>query len=338
MANFSASNLVKAQARIKSNFNEAELRTKVAPATQLAMKNATILIPGHEELRKREDRPVSGYFINRTKRTAITQRTYNHAGVRGDSTEVPFTWQTSGDKFRISLKQMDTNIFSFEETLAAEIMNACTNIHEDIETKLIDYLLAQKTQVNAATKNGTWNSANFTFEIAADDKATFYQRVKSMMRQNNYRGTLDVIADSLMSVSAEYLAAQGAGNASNTGFQFAGLNIAESIELEDEAYANGIVLAMPSGSFAMQPWIPRQNREGHGDYNTYVGGYGSMVDPFGSGLVFAVHGYTQRADTSGDNGNTQDDVLEMEITVDFSPALMPLSTADESVVFEVAQV
>ena len=338
MANFSASNLIKAQARIQSMFTEAERRTKVSPALTLAMKNLSILIPSHEVLRTREDRPVSGYMLTRSKRAATTQRTYNHTGVRGDSKEIPFTWQTTGDKFTISLKQMDNNIFGFEETLAAEIYNACLNIHEDIETKLLDYLLTNKTQVNNATKNGTWSAENHAFEIAADDKGTFYQRLKSMMRQNNYRGTYDIIADSLLSVAAEQLAAQGAGNATNTAFQFAGLNIAESIELTDDTYENGVVLAMPAGGYALQPWMPRQNRMGHGDYNSYVGGYGSIADPMGSGLQFAVHGYTQRADTSDDNGSEQDDVLEMEITMDFSPALMPVSVENETVVFEVAQV
>lgn len=338
MANFSASNLIKAQARIAQKFTAQEMRTKVSPALMLAMKNIAILIPSHEALRTREDRPVSGYMMNRTKRNTITERVYNHTGVRGDSTEIPFTWTTIGDKFAISLKQMDNNIFAWEEAFANELLNAFTNIHEDMETFLIDYLFANRTQVNNATKTGTWNAANQAFEIATDDKGTFYQRLKAMMRQNNYRGALDVIADPLLSVAAEQLAAQGAGNATNTAFQFAGLNILESTELEDANYANGMVLAMPASSFALQPWIPRQNREGRGDYNSVLGGYGSMQDPLGSGLTFAVHGYTERADTSGNNGSKQDDLLQMEITIDVSPALSKLTTADETVVFEVAQV
>lgn len=337
MANFSSSNLLKAQARIAQRFTAEELRTKIAPATTLALQNLSILIPDQNTIRTREDRPVSGYFMNRTKRSTIAARSYNHTGVRGDSTEVPFVWNTVGDKFCISLKQMDNNIFGFEETLANELYNAALNIHESVETTLINYLLTNKTQINVATKNGTWNATNNAFEVAATTKDTFYQILKNMMLQNNYRGNFDVIADPLMSVASEKLAAQGAGNATNTAFQFAGLNIMQSIELADSAYPDGIAIAMPAGSYALQPWIPRQNRQGRGDYNSVLGGYGSMPDPLGSGLIFAVHGYTERADTSTDNGNAQDDLLQMEITIDISPALSKLSNTNETVAFEVAQ-
>lgn len=338
MANFSASNLVKAQARLADRFKEHEMRTMQSPALMLAMKNQSALIPSHEAIRTREDRAISGYMLNRVKRTPGTGRAHDHTGNAGTSSAFDFTWSILSDTFSISLKQMDNNIFSFEEALAQEILNCAINLHEKIETTLIDYLYAQRSQVVASNlKTGTWDSTNYAFEIGATDKATFYQRAKAFMRQNNYRGLLDVLADVNMSVSAEQLAANGAGNASNTSFQFAGLNIQESTAFNDANYADGAILIMPAGSLSVQPWIPPINRRGHGDYNTYVGGYGSMADPLGSGLEYAVHGYTERADTSSRNGNPQDDLLQMEISIDISPVLSKLSTADESVVFEVAQ-
>jgi hypothetical protein len=337
MPNFSATNLVKAQARLQQKFTEQELRTKQSPALMLATRNMNILIPGHEQLRKREDRPVEGNVLARSKRATISSRTHNHTGNRGDSFVVPFTWTTIGDKFSISLKQLNNNIFSFEEALAQQLYNAAINIHESIETFLIDYLFAQRTQINVATANGTWNATNDAFEISLANKPRFYQMAKSMMRQNNYKGTFDVIASPLTYVEGEYYANQGGGNQTNTNFQFTGLNIVESIELEDANYAGGISLIMPSGNFGMLPWIPKENREGHGDYNSVLGGYGSIQDPLGSGLTLAVHGYTERANTSAENGSTQDDLLQLEITVDIAPALAPLSVATESVVYEVAQ-
>ena len=62
-----------------------------------------------------------------------------------------------------------------------------------------------------------------------------------------------------------------------------------------------------------------------------------MRDPI-SGLTFAIHAYQQRANTAAQNGNTQDVVMEFEVSIDISPNVAPLSTANESVVFQIAQV
>lgn len=303
----------------------------------LAQKNTSILIPGHEELRKREDRAIEANILARSKRSTTTSRTHNHTGNRGDSFVLPLTWTTFVDKFSISLKQMDNNIFGFTETLSQQLLNASLNLNEAIETFMIDYLFANRTQINNATVGGSFNAANDAFEVAAADKNRFYQFAKAMMRQNNFPGALDVIASPLTYVDGEFYASQGSGNNTNTGFQFTGLNIAESTELEDSNYPGGISLMMPAGQFAMLPWIPKQNREGWGDYNSYVGGFGSLQDPLGTGMTFALHIYADRADTSASNGNTQDVVLQAEMSIDIAPALSPLSTATETIVYEVAQ-
>ena len=338
MPNFTISNLVKAQAILAERFRQPEMRPPAAPVTLLGMRNNEMILPSHSTLRTREDRPVSAYLFKRTKRTPGSSRTYNHSGDRGDSIGVDLSWSTISDTFSISIKQLDNNVFGFEQALANLIQNAAININDAIEEMLVTYLIAQRTQVNAATKGGTFNTANYAFEISDADKQLFFQRIGSMMRQNDYRGSYDLIADPIIYSSAQYLASQGTMNGTNYGFQFGGLNIAESIRLDDANYPKGVALALPENQFGILDWIPRQNRRGEGDYNSYVGGYGSMVDPMGSGMTFAVHGYQQRADTSTQNGDTQDVVIEFELSVDISPLIAPLSTAPESVVFEVAQV
>ncbi len=55
MANFTPSNLVKAQAILKARFNEAEMRKKQSAAVKVAMRNTDVLIPSYQELRKREE-------------------------------------------------------------------------------------------------------------------------------------------------------------------------------------------------------------------------------------------------------------------------------------------
>jgi hypothetical protein len=116
------------------------------------------------------------------------------------------------------------------------------------------------------------------------------------------------------------------------------LNIVESVELADANYGGGISLIMPENNFGVLPWIPKQNREGWGDGElNEVGRFMSILDPLGSDMQFALSVYAKRADNSGSNGDAQDVTLQFEMSVDMGWVLAPLSTATESVVFEVAQ-
>lgn len=342
MSNFSPSNLVKAQGILKDEFIKSEMREKVLPALKLGLSNGDPLIPNAAELRKREDRAVSGYMMKRQVRSTLSQRTATHTGTSGDSLELPFSWNTYADVFTISLKQMDTNVFTFEQALATCIKNCILNIHSAIETDMVTYLLANKTQVvaNADPLGGRvfWNPTKYTWEIASGDAKQFYQLAKQIMVSNKYnQGSFDVVSSLSNAVNGEFWASQGGANQVNTAFQFTGMNIAPSTDLTDSNYNGGVSLVMPKQSFAIIDWIPKQNRMGYGDYNTYNGGYGSMIDPLGTGLNFAVHGYSLRADTSGSNGVTQDNQMQFEISVDIASALSPLSTSNESVVYEIAQ-
>jgi len=336
MSNFTPSNFLKAQALLLDKYKAPEMRMRIHPVTSLGLKNQSSVIPDYQMHRTREDRSVSGYLAIRNRRSVITSRTHNHTGNRGDSAEQAFTWSTFGDKFSISKKQLDNNILSFDSMLANQLEQAMKNIIEGIETSTTTALLAAKTQVNVATNLGTYNGATDTFEITGASQ--FYQYLKSMMNQNSYRGELDIIANNFAYSNAEFQRSQGAGNATNTNFQFLGMNIAESNELTDVNYTADLCLAMPQGSFALLPWIPKQNRQGDGDYNSVLGGYGSMTDPFGLGIDFAVHAYTERADTSASNGNTQDDLINFELSVDIANAISPLSVATETPIFQVARV
>lgn len=338
MANFTPSNLVKAQAILKNMFNEAEMRSKQSVALGLGLKNSKVLVPDHTLLRTREDRAIEANLLKRIVRTPGSARVAAHTGNRGDSFVTTLAWETFSDPFSMSMKQMDNNIYSFDQALAVQIRNSAINLHEAIETAGIDYLVAGRTQVNGATVGGTFNGTNDAFEIALANKPRFYQIAKSMMRANKHRGVYDVIASPGTFIDAEFYAMQGSGNSTNTGFQFAGLNIAESVELADANYAAGVSLIMPENTFGCLTWIPKQNRAGWGDGElNSVGRFMSIPDPLGSGLDFALSVYAVRADNSASNGSAQDVTLQFELSVDVSWVLSPLSTATESVVYEVAQ-
>lgn len=336
MPNFLLTNLVKAQALLNERFTrETEMRGIQSPVTRLGLANADLLIPGAAVLRTREDRPIEANMLARTKRsTSGAIRTYNHTGPRGDSFVMPIGWTQFVDKFSISVKMMDNNVFDYAQALANGFENCRLNLVEDIENFLVNYLFSQRTQVNIATKNGAFNATNHAFEISSATKDRYLQMARSMMRQNNYSGPYVLIVEPTLYANSEFIAAQGAANATNFGFQFMETEIIESVQFADPAYANGAGLMFPAGNFGVLTWLPRQNRQGTGNYDSYVGGYGTMNLP-AIGDV-ALHVYRERADTSTMNGNEQDDLLQFELSIDISPNIPPLSVANESVIYEVA--
>lgn len=337
MANFDVSNLLTAQTMVSDKYKTPEMRMKPSPAFSLLTANENFLITEAATLKTRDDRPIEAHLLSRTKRSSGSGRTHNHTGTIDDSQKVTLTWTTKSDPFSISLKLLDKSVFDFNTVLANKFEQACMNVLEDKETEAIAYLRAQRATQNPTLKGATFNSTNDAVEVTATDDKKFFQRLKSVMKQNYFGGQIDIIADSLMAVNAEFLAAQGVGNATNFGYQFQNLNIAESVELDDSNYTEGIVLAMPQGSAAALNWIPKQNRTGWGDYNSYNGGFGTFSF---MGFTFAVHGYSARANTSASNGDTQDVLMEFEVSLDSSYNKAPLSYTTgrtDSVILEVAQ-
>lgn len=337
MANFDTGNLVVAQTMLADRYAAPEMRMKPAPAFNLLSNNSNFLVVEAEVLRTREDRAIEAHLLARTKRASGSTRVHNHTGTIDDSQKVTLSWTTKSDKTSISLKLLDKSVFDFNTVLANKLEQCCMNILEDKETEAIAYLRAQRATQQPTIKGATFNAGNDAVEIDAAKANSFLQRVKSVMKQNYFSSMMDVIADSNMQIAFDQQAAQGGGNSTNLAYQFPGANIVESVELEDANYADGIVLAMPQGSVASLNWIPKQNRTGWGDYNDYNGGFGTFSF---MGYTFALHGYAQRADTSATNGNSQDVLMEFELSLDSSFNKAPLNyitNRTDSVIVEFAQ-
>ncbi|MBS1915667.1 MAG: hypothetical protein JST87_05280 [Bacteroidetes bacterium] len=357
MANYVASNLVAAQAKFIEQFSSPEIRRKQNPALALALKNLSATIPGHQELRKREDRTVYAYLFQKISPGAGTARAARPTGTKGTSIQVGLTWQSIVETFTISMKQGDTNIYSYQEMLMNQMMQAALNIHSRLGTIFLNYLYTNRNQLltipyTGATVQGvTPDNINYNYGVAGADSNFFFQKVKNVMGQLNHRGELDIVADPTAFMKAEVLRAQGTQNATNYTFQFDGSNVYQTTEVFDSNNTLGTALAMPAGTFAALPWIPKQNREGYGDYESYTGGYGTFVDPLGMTiteldaqgnrvevpLTYAIYAYTQASDDQANNGYYQDQVTTFEVSIDVAPTLAPLSGANESVVNEFVQ-
>jgi hypothetical protein len=337
MANFDVSNLLTAQQILKDKYGKAELRMKPVTVFDLLTRNDEFIV-GVESVKTRDDRPTELHYITRTKRTSGSARAHDHTGTLDDTAKVTPTWTTKSDKFAISLKLLNKNLFDFNMVLANKFQQACMNILEDKETEAIAYAMAQRaTQQPTITGIASFNATTDAVEIAAANSTSFFQRVSKVMAKNYFSGEqIDVVVDSLLSIIAEQQMAQGSGNSTNLGYNWQGKTIVHSVELADADYAAGCALVFPKGQVSALNWIPKENRQGWGDYNTYVGGYGTFEF---MGYTFAVHGYAGRSDTSASNGDTQDVSMEFEVSLDSSYNKAPLSYTTgrtDSVVHEFA--
>lgn len=332
MPNRVTANLVKAQAKLIAAFQSSELRFRY-PATYLALKqNSQIMFPNYEELRKREDRTVETNYATRSKRALGTARTHNHTGTKGDTAVLTPTWGVNADVFNMSLKQADTSLYNAQEQMNLEVQNVISNFMEGYETQATAYLFANRSGVNIGTAEGTFDAVDKVFEITTANESRAIQISKINVNANKYPDGATVFCDSISYAKFEYQAAQGAQNNTNLSFQFNGLTYVLSVELGAlaaglvSAYSKGFWIIVPTGTVAVLPWIPIQNRIG---VETKENVYTSLLNPV-DGETYAVHSYETRADDSANNGYTQDVVTQYQISQDLAFAKAPLSVANET--------
>lgn len=329
MANRTTANLVKAQAKLIGAFQNAELRFRY-PATYLALRAmAPIMFPNYDVLRTREDRTVETNFQARSARSLGSARTHNHTGVKGDTATLTPTWGSYTDKFNMSLKQADNSLYNADEQMFQELSNCVSNFMEGYETAATAYLFNNRSGVNIATAEGTFNATSNVFAITAANESRAIQITKIAMDANKYSGSMTVFCDSISYAKFEYQAAQGASNQTNLSFQFNGVTFVHSVELGalgaalTPSYTKGFWVVVPNGMVATLPWIPKQNREG---VVTKENEYSNILNPI-DGESYALHSYETRADDSSNNGYTQDVVTQYEISQDLAFTKAPLTTA-----------
>lgn len=320
MANFATSDLTAAQAKLTGAFANQEVRFRT-PVTHLEfLRQSSIMLPSYEELRKREDRVIDTFFTDRVSRALGSERIFNHAGTKGTSTKFTPSWLTNTDKFAISLKQGDQNMFDNSEMLAQEMQNVMVNMIEGMDADAESHIFSNRSTENLATQQGTFEATDHHFAITeATEGDRAIQITQTVMDTNKFSGPVTLFCDSISHDKFEKQRFQGAGNAENLTFQFNN-NVKIVHSLGMDAFAAGLAtpvtkgfwIAVVDGTICALPWIPKQNRAG---IITNVNQYGSIINPI-DGLTLATHSYNARADESGTNGFQQDVRTEWEVSVD----------------------
>jgi len=340
MANFATAALVKAQAKLMGKFQAGELRFRDPAVHKLFLRNTTIMMPDYEALRTREDRVVETNYFLRTSRTLGTGRSHNHTGSQGDSGTLTPSWTTYNDTFVSTIKEADNKVYSMEELHMSKMENVIANFMEGLETTAINYAFNNRTGVNAATVEGTFDATDDVFQIASADANRATQITRMVMDINKYQGTnYSIVCDSVSFNKFMFDAAQGVSNATNTSFQFQNVEFIHAPELSALAsglvgtYTDGFWIAVPEGMIAALPWIPVQNRRGE-DYGN-IAAYGSILNPIDA-VSYALHTYEDAVDGTGNGGYDQDVKIETEISLDIAYEHAPLSTATETPLFAFA--
>jgi hypothetical protein len=220
-----------------------------------------------------------------------------------------------------------------DEIMAGEVENVFANLAEGQESITVSDMFNNRSGVNIAVADGTFNGGNDVFEIGIAKEKRLAQIMQSAMDVNKYPGPFTFFCDTVAWNKIMFYAQQGAGNNENLQFQFAGQTWIHSVDMYalaaglGQGYTEGFIIALPAGMFGVLPWIPKQNRDG---VITKVNEYGTILNPI-DGLQYAVHSYQHTLDGTATNGYTQDVKTERQITIDLAFEYAPLSTAGETV-------
>lgn len=332
MPNYTLANLVKAQAKLNGAFANADKRFRDPAVFKAFIQSAPSFLPDYEILRKREDRAVEANYFVRQSRALGTGRSHNHTGSSGDSGVLTPSWTTYNDKFSFTLKQADNSVFDAVEEQNERLLNVIANFADGLDGVAATYAFANRTGVNNAAAEGTFNATNDAFEITdATNGNRAVQITRMVMDINKYQGGMfTIFCDSIAFNKFLFGAAQGDSNSTNYSFQYQGVNFVHAPQLTASAaalsYTKGFWVAVQEGMIGALPWIPVQNRAG---VQTMVNTYGSILNPV-DGLQYAVHSYEARANGTSVNGYTQDVLTEVEVSLDVALQHAPLSVPSET--------
>lgn len=346
MADYVSSALLGFQSKINKKFNAAELREQQNPILRKALGYSDFIIANVADIKASDKRTVYTYMLKKMASNTGTARATAPTGVQADSAQITLPWVTFSETLSVFMQVGYDNVFDTMTLLDHQIMQKQMRIRERIGAYIVQQLHSNRTQTAPFTttaKNMTWNATNFAFENDGGELTKFFQNAASIMRQNKYYDKLDAIVDPIIFKQADFLRAQGAANGQNLNFQFSNYNpdgIMEHAILGSTvstAYTNGVGIVLPNASFALIPWIPKINREGYGDYESFNGGYGTVPDATGAGIDYAVRAWAQKADGSSNGSVIQDIQIQMELSVDVSFNVAPISTANETAIYEFGQ-
>jgi len=335
MADYTGADLVVAQRFLNEKFAAPEKRFDEAVVFNSFVASNRLFELSFD--RNREDTPPTEahYMKSRVRSLGTGGRTHNHTGTQGDSDSLTPTWITRDVTWSETLKLPDNKLWSAQDILNNEVYDAFVSFEEGKETLAVDHLYNNRSQVNTATLEGSFDAVNFFFDITeATNGDRKMQVTKTVMNKNKYgKFPLIVFCDTISFNKFQFDANQGSSNDTNLSFQYLGVTYIHSEELDAKAalqsITKGFWCAVPFGTYGVANWIPIQNIQG-ADFGN-EGRYGTWINP-NDGLSYAHHKYFSKVDGTATGGYTQDVRFEHELSQDFAFENAPLSVANETTI------
>lgn len=337
MSNYTATQALASIHFYSENAKKFEMRAKPKPLLQAFLQYNDMVFPGINEIKNAPTRTNSTIYLTHAASNAGTSKSYSHSGTVGDSALVNLGWYTRTEKFKISLKMADYQYFNFNEMFTNRLISAMNNLQATVEGVILTYMSTNKSQVvkSLTPSNVSWNGSTYVAANAKGNEALYLHNIKSFMRQQWHNAPYDMVADPFIYAMIEYYANQGNMNATNTGFQTAGVDVLETVDsLSLGASYNGGAYIMPKYSYGMPTFNEMANRE---NKKAGIYEYTTIPDLTGLPIIYDLHSYTSGADNQSTYGQRQDVDTEYELSLTFAPTLAPLSTSNESPVFLTGQ-
>ena len=332
MANYAPGNLVVAQKFLNEQFASPEKRTEEAVVFNIFKASNRLFEMTVDKTS--DDRPTEAHYMkSRVRGLGTGGRIIGHTGTTGDSDKLTPTWITRDVTWSENLKLADNKIWTAQELMNNEVLDAFISFEEGKEVLAVDHLFNNRSQVNIATLEGAFDAA-FHFKITeATNGNRKAQITKSVMSKNKYATTgLVYVCDTVSFNKFEFDAAQGTGNSVNLSFQYQGVTYIKSTRMDTHAatlsITKGLWAVFSFGTVGLADWIPLQNREG---IVTSVNKYSTILSPT-DGSSYAMHSYEAMNDGTGIGSQTQDVKTEHQLSIDWAFENAPLSVANESTI------
>jgi hypothetical protein len=325
--------------------NDPNLRRREDPILKTLLANQNFMLQDPRSLKESSKRPVTAVF--RRKKAAVngTARSHNFTGAETDTASANLSWYTFSETVAFNLSSSADNVVGAAEHVVFSLQETQRILRERIGLDFVTKLHAGRNSgPNASTRLMAFNDIKDAFENPLVDASNLFYNIQSIMRQEFYRGQLDMILDPVAAQRYAATIAQGSGNSTNQQFQFqnfATANEHTALGLDvaiDAAYTKGAAIVMPQGVVSVLPWIPKKYRDGFGDNEFNEVGIGTTIpDMDGLPLTYTLRGYTVKADTSANNGDVDDLTTHWQLSVDMSFNIAPTETAGDVPVYLFAQ-
>jgi hypothetical protein len=327
--------LLAARAFIKNKNNKKfQLRPNFTNLLGIFLKDREYSIPSLSALRSATTQTTTALYLKKKTFTVGTAKDCTPSGEKSGSARVDLTWSYRDVKIATSYKQHAGNEVSMAAAFANDLYNGEVSLWEAVDAVLLAYLETNKSGVNNG-QSGTFDTAHDIMSIAPANKDYFYNLVTSDMKLNNYNPMYLEAYNTFWEADQRRIAAQGAGNNTNTSFQFSGFEFFGSnlIGIGGIGSTNygSVHYIVPEGGVAILDWNDPLNRKGQVSGEKVWGTYQSILRPE---FTFDLFRLSACADTSADGGGTQDYTENWALGLNFATAKQPVPTTDETPIYK----